>query len=134
MSSRRLAALLALPLLAAASGALAQPPADEQRVEISLSNFSFDPKALQLHHGGHYVLHIVNRAKGEHNFVAPAFFSAATIASADKARISDGKVDLSGGQAIDIHLTAPAAAAVYEIHCSHFGHEAMGMRGQIEVQ
>ena len=107
------------------------PPA--QRTMIDLSSFKIQPATIVLRHGQPYVLHIVNKARGGHDFVAREFFAAATLSSADRALVSDGRVELAGGQAFDIHLVAPAAGT-YQARCSHFMHSALGMKGTISVQ
>lgn len=117
-----------LALSALALTASAQP----QRIDVELSNFRFAPATIAMTHGRPYVLHLANRARGSHDFVAKGFFAAASVAPGDRARITDGSVELDGGESVDIHLTAPAAGS-YEVHCSHFMHSAFGMKGKIVV-
>lgn len=102
------------------------------RVEIALSNFKFTPATITLKHGQPYLLHLVNRAEGGHDFVAKKFFAAATVAPSDKASVAKGEVELDGGDAADIRLIAPAPGS-YEVHCSHFMHSTFGMKGTIVV-
>jgi len=119
----RLFAPLALLLTAAA-------PA-EQRLEVALSNFAFTPATIALVHGQPYVLHL--SSKGGHSFAAKAFFAAATMAPADRARIRDGKIELADGASIDLRFTAPAAGT-YPIKCTHFLHAGFGMTGKFVVR
>ncbi|KRC79947.1 cupredoxin domain-containing protein [Sphingomonas sp. Root241] len=118
----RLAALAFLALTAAA-------PA-EQRIDVALSNFEFIPSTIQLTHGRPYVLHLTS--KGGHSFAAKAFFAAATIAPADRARIKEGKIELESGETADIHFTAPVPGN-YPIKCTHFLHASFGMTGRFVV-
>lgn len=124
-------AALTLGLPAAAP---AQDWAHAKRVEIAMANFNYTPNRILLNHGEAYVLHFVNRAKDGHNFVAPAFFSSARINPADSKKVFAGEVELDGGQGVDVRIVAPAAGAVYPVHCSHFMHKAFGMKGQIVVR
>jgi uncharacterized cupredoxin-like copper-binding protein len=119
----RFAAPLFLLALTAAAPA-------EQRIDVALSNFKFAPDTIRLVHGQSYVLHL--SSSGGHSFGAKAFFAAAKMPAADRARVRDGKVDLEGGEAVDLHFTAPAAGA-YPIRCTHFLHASFGMTGKFVV-
>jgi uncharacterized cupredoxin-like copper-binding protein len=119
--------------LLALAGAQAPAQGSPTTVEIDLTNFKIGPDAITLQHGQPYVLHIVNQAKGGHDFEAKAFFDAATVAAGDRAVVAKGKIELGGGQSADVHLTAPAAGT-YEAHCTHFMHSTFGMTGKIVVQ
>ncbi|MEQ1509346.1 MAG: cupredoxin domain-containing protein [Sphingopyxis sp.] len=105
----------------------------ETRVAITLTSFAFTPQSITLEHGRRYVLHLDNQSGGGHNFAAPAFFSAATIAPTDRAKINRGRVEVGGNSSVDIHLTAPVAGS-YALHCTHFLHTSFGMRGSIVVR
>ena len=118
---------LAFPVAAFALTASAQP----QRIDVELSNFKFAPTTITMTHGQPYVLHL--SSSGGHSFAAKAFFAAATMPAADRAKIQGGSVELEGGESIDIHLTAPAAGS-YETHCTHFMHSTFGMTGRIVVK
>ncbi|PWG03996.1 copper-binding protein [Sphingosinicella humi] len=123
--------LLALPLLLLAP---AQPDwSQAQTLTVNLSNYDFDPERLQLQSGRPYRLHLVNTSSDGHNFAAPNFFRAATIAPGDRERVKKGKVEVHAGETADIRLVAPAAGE-YKLHCSHFMHGPMGMKGKIVVQ
>ena len=126
-----------VPLLFALASvsAAAQVPnwADARRVEIALSSFKYEPSTIALEHGQPYVLRFVNKAGGGHDFVAKRFFAAAKIASADRATVKDGAIDLHGGDTVEVRLIAPAAGS-YDVHCSHFLHSTFGMTGRIEVR
>lgn len=119
--------------LAMATSALAQEANQIDRVAIELSNFKFTPPTITLEHGRPYVLHLSNKAKGGHNFVAREFFAAAEIAPADRGRLSKGGIELDGGDQADIHFVAPAPGR-YDVRCTHFMHKAFGMKGEIIVR
>lgn len=103
------------------------------RVDVALANFKFVPATITLHHGQRYVLHLANQASGGHDFAAPDFFTAATIAPEDSGKIAKGRVELGGGDSVDLHLTAPASPGRYVLRCTHFTHAAFGMKGSILV-
>lgn len=115
------------------SGELRAQPAVPETVTVELSNFKFSPREISLQRGHAYRLHLVNAAGGGHDFSAPAFFAASAIAPEDRGKIADGKVKLSGNQAVDITLT-PRTAGTYPLTCTHFMHSGFGMKGQITVQ
>lgn len=126
----RVAPLLALPLfLLTGPNAVAQPAST---IAVQLSNFKFTPSTIAMEHGRPYVLHLANMASGGHDFTAPAFFAAANIAPGDRRYVTEGEVEVPAGQAIDIHLTAPAAGS-YKLKCSHTFHKMFGMSGMIVV-
>ena len=104
-----------------------------KRIDIALANFNFTPSRIVLRHGEAYVLHFTNAAKGGHDFTAKSFFSLAKVAPRDADKTIKGEVELDGGQSADIRLIAPAAA-IYEVHCSHFLHQGLGMKGEIVVE
>ena len=121
---------LALALAIAPAAAPAQ--GGGQRIDVTLSNFKFEPATLQLHPGKTYVLHLVNNAKGGHDFEAKAFFAAANVAPADRARVAGGRVELHGGESVDIPLTAPGPGS-FPVRCTLFMHAGFGMKGKIVV-
>ena len=125
---------LALPALALLMMAASQPQpqSQPQQIDVQLSNFKFAPPDIAMSAGQPYVLHLTNTADGGHDFAAKSFFTAADVAPEDRAKIKDGKIELKGGESVDIHLTAPAAGS-YEVHCSHFLHASFGMVGKITV-
>jgi uncharacterized cupredoxin-like copper-binding protein len=106
---------------------------DTSRIEVALANFKFVPSTITLHHGQRYVLHLANQASGGHDFVAPEFFAAASVAPEDRDKVTKGEIELGGGDSVDIRLTAPAAPGSYKLRCSHFMHAAFGMKGTIVV-
>ena len=129
----RVSALLVSTLVFAAlpGASVAQRPAQE-RVVIDMISFKYKPASITLHHGQAYTLHFVNRARGGHNFAAKAFFAAAQVAPADRAKVSGGEVEVAGGAEVDVQLIATAPGR-YAAHCSHFMHKILGMKAAIIV-
>lgn len=121
-----LALALALPLPALAQDA---PAAAPQSVEVRLSSFKFEPRAIGLTAGRPVTLHLVNSAGGGHNFSAPEFFASSTGVSGP---VNEGVVEVPGHQSVDITLTP--SPGTYALHCTHTMHSALGMRGTITVE
>jgi plastocyanin len=74
------------------------------------------------------VLHLVNSARGGHNFAAPEFFAAASGISGP---VANGKVEVHGNQSVDVQVTP--ARGHYHLRCTHTMHTAFGMSGEIDV-
>jgi uncharacterized cupredoxin-like copper-binding protein len=128
--------VIAMMVVTAGGAASAQQPDWPQatKIEITLSSFKISPEKIELKQGKAYTITIHNSSRGGHDFVAEDFFAAATIAPEDRAHLHDGEVELAGGASVDLHLKAPATAGKYEVHCSHFLHAGMGMKGSITVE
>jgi uncharacterized cupredoxin-like copper-binding protein len=123
--------LIAFPLLVLAySSAPAQAPAT---IQVQLANFKFTPSTIAFEHGRPYVLRLVNASSGGHDFTAPAFFAAVTVAPTDRRWIQEGEIEVPAGQVREIHLTAPAAGT-YKLKCTHSFHKMFGMSGRIIVR
>jgi uncharacterized cupredoxin-like copper-binding protein len=117
--------------------ALAVPSATAQApttVNVQLSNYKFTPKTIIFDRGKPYVLRLTNISGGGHDFTAPAFFAAASIASADRQSVQGGEVEVHPGKTQEIRLTAPAAAGSYKVKCTHTFHKFFGMSGKIVVR
>jgi plastocyanin len=121
--------LIALPLLGAAQPMLPGAPTP---VTVTLDNFRFGPPIIQMVHGRPYVLHLVSRAKGGHDFTAPKFFAASGLDVPTRARVGRGEVEVPAHGSVAIQLIAPPPGR-YKVKCSHFMHGAMGMKGEIIV-
>ena len=132
--TRNLATLFCLAVASLFAGgpleAQKEPP---QVVSVELSSFRFTPHSLIFEHGRTYRLHLANTSGGGHDFTAPEFFASSVIAPDDRSEVVGGKVRLSGKQSLDVVLT-PEKPGTYELHCSHFLHSGMGMKGEITVQ
>lgn len=114
-------------LLALPAAALAQAPGT---VEVRLTNFDFTPKTIHLHAGQPVTLRLVNPGNGGHDFSAPQFFAAASIAGGNAA-IQRGAIEVNGHQTVSVQLTP--ARGTYRLRCTHRLHSAFGMHGQIVV-
>lgn len=118
------ALVLAIPVTAAGQA---------ERVTVTMTNFNFAPEALHLDAGRSATIHFVNNGSGGHDFTAPEFFAAATMDAANRAKVggAKGRVSLGKGQSLDVMLTP--RAGTYKVHCSHFMHSSLGMKGKILV-
>lgn len=133
MSHRR--SLAALAALILSSSVAAQPDmwSGARLLTLNLSSFRFEPSEILLEHGMPYRLHLVNNASGGHDFAAREFFAAARIRPEDAAKVKGGRIELSGGESVDVQLIAPAPGT-YKVRCTHFMHSAFGMTGKVVVQ
>jgi uncharacterized cupredoxin-like copper-binding protein len=111
----------------------AQSQPDVTRIDVTLSNFRFDPNEIEIVHGRKYALQFINAADGGHDFVARKFFAAAEMTSDQRHEVERGEVELKGHQQKIVVFTAPEPG-IYEFHCGHFMHETFGMKGRIQVQ
>lgn len=104
-----------------------------EKVTVAMANFNYTPADLHLKSGHSTAIHFVNNGSGGHDFTAPEFFAAATMDAANRAKVggAEGRVSLGKGESIDVILTPKAGA--YKVHCSHFMHSSLGMKGQILV-
>lgn len=112
---------------------LARPGPDwakAQLVNIVLTNFAFTPARIVLYRGMPYRLHFVNNGSGGHNFASQAFFQAGEVAPEDRAKIDDGKVELTRDESADVHFV-PIAPGTYKVRCTHFLHATFGMKGEV---
>ena len=126
--------LAAAVLVLTASPAFpADAPANRQDIQITLSNFSFNPNSLRLQRNMAYAIHLMNTASGGHSFSAPGFFAAMTVAPEDRAKIVNGRIEIPSGQTVDITVT-PMTAGSYPIVCSHFLHSTFGMKGEAVIE
>ncbi|MBI3675008.1 MAG: cupredoxin domain-containing protein [Proteobacteria bacterium] len=104
-----------------------------QTVEVTLTNYAFSPQSLHLRRGMPYRLHFVNNGSKSHNFDSDKFFAAVTIVPEDRAKVTDGKVELEEGQSTDVRLI-PVTPGTYPVSCSHFLHAMLGMRGEAVIE
>ena len=119
--------LLVLGLLSTLGvGASAQTPPSVQTV--ILYSFGYGPAAIRLQAGQPITLNFVNRSGGAHDFTARAFFARSRILSGHATR---GEIELRGGQSVSVTLVP--ARGTYPVHCGHFLHKQLGMRGTIVV-
>jgi len=93
-----------------------------QQIEIQMSNFAYSPNAIELLSGSDYLLHFVNTGSTGHDFSAPEFFAAGTVAPEDRAKLADGSVEVEGGATVDVRFTA-TKPGTYKVVC--FYHQQM---------
>ena len=120
--------------LGATTGAAQTPDWSQAKpLTIELSSFKFTPSTEMLQHGTAYRIHFVNASSGGHDFVAKEFFAGSIVAPEDRAKITNGGVDVDGHGSVDIKLI-PNRTGSFKVHCSHFMHSTFGMTGTITVQ
>jgi plastocyanin len=102
--------------------------AQDNNVQIQLSNYKFMPSTLRLRAGEPVVLRLVNASTSTHSFDAPDFFAAARSVSGP---VHNGDVMLEAHETAAIRITP--AAGTYHVHCDRPFHAMFGMRGQIVV-
>jgi uncharacterized cupredoxin-like copper-binding protein len=131
--TRKSVLLLLVGLLGPAAAA-AQAPAwsDEQTISVQLSNFKFSPSEITLQAGKPYRLHLENAASHAHDFSSADFFGAVDIRPADQAKVKEGRIEVGGGQSVDVELV-PKVRGEYRLRCTHFMHSSFGMTGSIVV-
>ena len=125
----RLALALTLAL-GPATAALAQPPTV---IKVELSEYKFAPAEIDLNRGQAYVLHLTNTGSKGHDLSAKGFFQTVSLSPGSAAKVKNGAVGLDEGESADIALI-PQTAGTYEMHCTHFMHSMLGMKGQILVR
>ena len=120
--------------LGATTGAAQTPDWSQAKpLTIELSSFKFTPASEALQRGTPYRLHLVNTSAGGHDFVAKEFFAGSMVAPEDRAKITNGGVDVGAGESVDVRLI-PNRAGSFKLHCSHFLHSSFGMTGTITIQ
>lgn len=133
MQKFRICAALGLALAAgtaahAQNGEMMAGTHHVQQIEIQMSNFAYSPNSIELLSGSQYLLHFVNTASSGHDFSAPEFFAAGTVAPEDRAKLADGAVEVEGGATVDVRFTA-TKPGTYKVRCTHFLHTSFGMTG-----
>ena len=130
-----LASLLSVPPTTAQnqSGGTSPGWPNAQSVEVVMADFTFTPNTLRLRAKTPYHLRLVNNAGHGHSFDAPEFFAAVGIADDDQSKVSNGEIDIEGGQTVDVKFV-PQTAGTYQFHCSHFLHASFGMTGKVVIQ
>ncbi|RST30901.1 copper-binding protein [Sphingomonas ginkgonis] len=123
------------PLLVAAAAvstlSIAAVPATAaiQAVTVTLSSYKYQPNPIQLVGGARTELIFVNASGKSHNFVARTFFANAQIVDGSA---PGGAIELKAGERKTVTLIP--RPGTYKVHCSHFGHDALGMKAGIVVE
>ena len=126
-------ALLLLPLLLLAPAAAAQNWSSARTVTVELTSFDYDPDVIRLRAGEPVVLRLVNPGSGGHDFSAPRFFRAATLAPGQGHVFHHpGAIEVPSGQSVSVRLVP--ARGEYRLKCTHTFHSLFGMRGRIVVE
>jgi uncharacterized cupredoxin-like copper-binding protein len=102
-----------------------------QTITVRLSSFAFDPEQVRLQANRPVRLLLVNESSGRHNFTAPSFFAASSIATGSLAP-NNGEVEVAAHGTVEIDLV-PQRPGTYPLECTHFLHALFGMKGTIEV-
>jgi uncharacterized cupredoxin-like copper-binding protein len=124
--------LIAVALLAFAAGPV-QNFHGASVVKVTLADYKFVPKAIQLKAGKPVILRLANAAGQAHEFAAPEFFRSANVRADDSILINkEGEAEVAGGKQVDIALIPKAGT--YHLQCNKPGHLAMGMEGTIVVK
>ena len=133
MAARHTAMAMAMAVLLGSAHAQGAPDwSSAKRIEIGLSSYAFSPAELHLQRGVPYVLHFTNAAAKSHDFSAPAFFSASTVAPDDRAKLVKGAVELDENASTEGKLI-PNTSGAYEVRCTRFMHAMLGMTGKVVV-
>ncbi len=125
-----LAAFAAASMLA--GGASAQP-GSPKLIEVQLYEYSYMPAEIDLDHGQSYVFRLTNTGNKAHDLSAKDFFASVALAPDSQGKVQNGDVEVDKGQTTDVAFTA-GAPGTYEMHCSHFMHSMLGMKGKIVVR
>lgn len=117
-----IAAPLALVSATPASAAI-------QAITVHLSSYKIQPGTIQLVGGARTELIFVNDSGKGHDFTARAFFARSRIVDG---AAPGGQIELRAGERKTITLIPRPGR--YPAHCSHFGHDLLGMTAQILVE
>lgn len=104
-----------------------------QLITVTMSNYAFAPEKIELLADSDYELQFVNTSNKGHDFAAPELFAAGTVAPEDQAKVEDGKVEVEGGQTVELRFT-PKKKGSYPVRCTHFLHASFGMTGTVTVE
>lgn len=111
---------LALPLSLLACGSDdGGEEASGQRVDVSATEFKFNPPDIQLDASGSYTFHLTNAGEFEHAL------------EIEGQGVGEGTDVIGGGESADV--TVDLADGEYEIYCPVSNHREMGMEGTLTV-
>ena len=107
-------------------------------VSVSLTNFRFTPERLEFRQNQPYILQLANQSGSSHTFSSDGFFKAIAVKmlEADTATpvpSSVSTVELAPGEEKVLYFVAVGPGA-YELHCSEFFHDKLGMTGRITIK
>ena len=104
-----------------------------QLITVTMNNYAFAPEKIELLADSDYELQFVNTSNKGHDFAAPELFAAGTVVPEDRAKVEDGKVEVEGGQTVELRFT-PKKKGSYPVRCTHFLHASFGMTGTVTVE
>ena len=110
---------LALPLSLLACGGDDGEEASGQTVDVSATEYSFDPSDIQVDAAGNYTFHLTNAGNEEHAL------------EIEGQGIEEGTDIIGGGDSADV--TVDLAEGEYEIYCPVSNHRELGMEGTLSV-
>ena len=110
---------LALPLSLLACGSDDGEEAGGQRVDVTATDFAFNPSDIQLDTSGSYTFHLTNEGGVEHAL------------EIEGQGVEEGTDVIGGGDSADV--TVDLADGEYEIYCPVGNHREMGMEGTLVV-
>jgi plastocyanin len=111
--------VLALPLALLACGSDDGEEAAGETVNVSATEFAFNPADIQLDAAGTYTFHLTNAGEFEHAL------------EIEGQGIEEATDTIGGGESADV--TVDLADGEYEIYCPVGNHREMGMEGTLTV-
>jgi uncharacterized cupredoxin-like copper-binding protein len=111
--------VLVLPLALLACGSDDEGEASGETVEVSGTEFAFDPSTIELGAAGTYNFHLTNDGEFEHAL------------QIDGQGIEESTDVIGGGE--DAEISVDLADGEYEIYCPVDNHREMGMEGTLRV-
>jgi uncharacterized cupredoxin-like copper-binding protein len=109
-----------------------------ETVNVTLTEWRYDPRELRFTHGKPYRLHLTNTGIEPHDFSSPEFFKAVAVAklvgpkgTLDAPRLITIGVD--DGDAKDLYFV-PVYTGTYYFQCEEPLHARFGMRGKVVVE
>jgi plastocyanin len=110
---------LAVPLALVACGSDEEEEAGGQTVDVTATEFAFDPANIQLDEAGTYTFHLTNAGEFEHAL------------EIEGQGIEEETDVIGGGESADV--TVDLTDGEYEIYCPVGNHREMGMEGTLVV-
>ena len=111
--------LLAFPLVLLACGSDDGEEASGQQVDVSASEFQFNPPDITLDSAGTYTFHLTNAGEFEHAL------------EIEGQGVEEETDVIGGGDSADV--TVDLAEGTYDIYCPVGNHREMGMEGTLTV-
>jgi uncharacterized cupredoxin-like copper-binding protein len=128
----RWAALLAgaLMLIGSAQHASAVDWSKAQTINVTTTEYAFEPKSFSFKQGTVYRLHLVNPGKELHEFASPEFFKAIRVRNPQVLNADRTEIEVQPGKSADLFFVAQTPGA-YKLRCPD--HDWAGMTGDITI-